>query len=147
MKIYIDRLKNDTTQKIEETLVPDFLGVQEKDLSFIHPIHVAGEAYLADDHLVLHLSIDTIATLPCSICNQPVQTPIHTHHLYSTHPLSEIPGIIFDLAEEIREIILLQTPAFAECSGGSCPERESVKKFFTSPEPQAHEVNFPFADL
>ncbi len=150
IKIYIDRLKNDQTFKIEETLSPDFLDVHDAELTFKEPILVKGESYLADDHLVIHLSIETTATLPCSICNEPVTLPIEIKNLYLTQPLTEIEGSIFDLAGEVRETILLQTPLFIECSKGNCPERDSIKRFFKEESPlqeSEEKINFPFADL
>lgn len=152
LKIYIDRLKHQP-QKIKETLSPDFLGIDEDDLVFEEPVQLNGEVYIADDHLIIHLQIETSAYLPCSICNNPVETPISIKNLYLTHLLAEIPGAIFDLTEEIRESILLQTPLFTECNNGQCAERENIKKFL-SPDQRIPEMNggdthnhFPFADL
>jgi len=150
LQIFVDRLKNDQTLKIDETLPPDFLGIDESELSFKEPVHTQGEVYLADDHLVIHLAIDTVATLPCSICNETVTVPIQIKNLYLTQPLAEISGSIFDLGEEVRETVILQTPLFVECSGGKCPEREQIKKFFKKelpPEKDEVTINFPFADL
>jgi uncharacterized metal-binding protein YceD (DUF177 family) len=149
LKIYIDRLKGGQSQKIEETLPPNFLALDEEDLLFDDPIHLHGEVYIASDHLVIHLSIETFAYLPCSVCNDPVHAPIAIKNHYLTHPLSEIHGAIFDLTEEIRESILLQTPLFVECHGGKCPERENIKKFLNPEEknPTDDDAHFPFADL
>lgn len=150
LKIYVDRLKNGQEHKIQETSSPDFLELDEEDLVFDDPVTLQGEVYTADDHLVIHLNIETSAHLPCSICNDAVHTPISIKGLYLTHPLSEIPGAIFDLTEEVRESILLQTPLFIECNNGKCPERENIKKFL-KPEQNIPEVgpdtHFPFADL
>lgn len=150
LKIYVDRLQNGLNLKIEETLSSDFLDLNEDELAFKEPVHVKGEAYLADDHLIIHLSIDTAAIMPCSICNQPIRFPIHIKNICLTQPLNEIQGAIFDLGEEVRETVLLQTPLFLECSGGKCPERESMKKFFKEEHPPSKDeekVNFPFANL
>jgi uncharacterized metal-binding protein YceD (DUF177 family) len=150
LKIYIDRLKDGQTLKIEETLPPDFLEIQEEELAFEDPIHIRGEAYLADEHLIIHLDIETSAHLPCSICNDAVSIPIAIKNIYLTEPLSEIKNSIFDLAEQVRETILLHTPLFAECNEGKCPERENIKKFLktnsTSSSP-TEITHFPFADL
>lgn len=152
-KIYIDRLKNGHTEKFTETVPSTFLKVEEKELSFPESIQVKGEAYLAEDHLVVHLSIRTAATLPCSICNASVSIPIAIADAYSGVPLSDIDSAIYDLTEEIRESILLQIPFFAECNQGKCPEREHIQEFL-HPDPSAkqlrldsHAIHFPFADL
>jgi uncharacterized metal-binding protein YceD (DUF177 family) len=135
---------------MEEVLPPDFLDIHDEELAFNEPVHVGGEAYLADDHLVIHLSIKTTAQMPCAICNNTVLLPIAIKDLYLTHPLDEIKNPIYDLSEEVRENILLQAPLFAECNLGKCPERENVKKFMKSGDPskKSEEMSqFPFADL
>jgi uncharacterized metal-binding protein YceD (DUF177 family) len=148
LKIYIDRMQGGQSHKIDETLPPEFLEIDEKDLLFDEPIALKAEAYIADDHLIIQLNAETSAYLPCSICNEPVQLPIVVKDATTTKPLSEINGSVFDLSGEVRESLLLQTPLFAECSGGKCPERESLKKFLKSGQDNDDEdVNFPFADL
>lgn len=148
LKIYIDRLNDGQTHQIDEILPPEFLEIDEEDLLFDEPIALKAETYLADDHLIIHLNAQTSAFLPCNICNEPVQLPITVKNATVTKPLSEIPGAILDLSGEVRESLLLQTPLFAECSGGKCPERENLKKFLASSQKSDEEiVHFPFADL
>jgi uncharacterized metal-binding protein YceD (DUF177 family) len=151
LKIYIDRLKNGESLKIEEVLSPDFLEIHEDDLVFKDPVRLTGEAYLSNDHLIIHLNIDTTALLPCNICNTPVQIPISVKNIYLTQPLEEIKGAIYDVGNEVRESILIQTPLFAECRNGNCPERENLKNFLNSDHPNSSKdkdiVHFPFSDL
>lgn len=152
-KIYIDRLKNGHVEKFKETVGPEFLEIEEEELSFPQELQVAGEAYLADDHLVTHFSIKTTATLPCSICNESVHIPIDIQNAYSTVSLEEVRSAIYDLSNEFREATLLQVPLFAECNNGKCPERDQIKQFLHN-DSQAQNasgqppvVHFPFADL
>ncbi|MBS0653603.1 MAG: hypothetical protein JSR39_08805 [Verrucomicrobia bacterium] len=152
-KIYVDRLKNGHVEEIKETVGPEFLEIEEEELSFPEDVQVSGEVYLADDHLVAHFSIQTSATLPCSICNEPVHIPINIQNAYSTIPLEEVRFAIYDLSNEIRETTLLQVPLFAECNNGKCPGRDQIKEFLhgdsggeLNPE-QSPVVHFPFADL
>ena len=150
LKIYVDRLKGSPPCKIEAALPPDFLAIDDEELLFKDPVNVKGEAYLADEHLIIHLSIETAAYLPCSICNDAVHTPIQIKNIYLTEALSEIKGAVYDLADQIRETILLQTPLFTECSGGKCPERDFIKKFLKpeeTPSDPADIPHFPFAGL
>ena len=150
LKIYIDRLRGDQTVKIKETLPPEFMDITDDELAFTDPIQVQGEAYLAEDHLVIHLNMETTARLPCSICNDTVVTPIQIKNIYLTEPLSDIKSSVYDIAEQVRETILLQTPLFTECSEGKCPERENIKKFLKpeeKPTDPAEIIHFPFADL
>ncbi len=81
LKIYIDRLNGAPPSKIEAVLPPDFLEIDDEELLFKDPVNVKGEAYLADEHLIINLSIETTAYLPCSICNDPVHTPIQIKNI------------------------------------------------------------------
>jgi uncharacterized metal-binding protein YceD (DUF177 family) len=130
-KIYVHRLKDGNTEKLFETLSPDFLGVKEPELSFNVPVTIKGEASLADDALVLRLHIETEATMACSICNQDVQVKIVISNLCHTEEVSTIKGAVFDYQEVVREAILLEVPFIAECNSGDCPERATVAKYFT----------------
>jgi uncharacterized metal-binding protein YceD (DUF177 family) len=151
-KIYVNRLNNGQAQNHAEVLPPDFLEVQEEALNFKENIHISGTTYLADDHLVSHLDIEATAFIPCSICNEPVRIPILIKDLYLSKPLDDIKGAIYDLADDIRESILLQVPQFAECNKGQCPNRPFIQQFL---EKKAQEkkkalpdsVHFPFSEL
>ena len=144
-KIYIDRLADENRELINLSAASDFLGVAEEELSFVGPVAISGEAYLAEDHLVICLKAKVTASIPCTICNTQVPTPVDVENFYATVPLEEISDSIFDYTEELREAILLNTPRFTECKG-NCPEREAVKKYLKTPGPAA-EVIFPFANL
>ena len=150
LKIYIDRLKEGDTEKLDATLPPSILDIQEEELSFPEEVRVSGEVYLADEHLVAHLQAQTTALIPCSICNEPVKLAILVKDHYATEPLSEIRSAIFDLTPEVREALLLQVPQFIECNAGNCPTRDTLKKYLhSSTEKQAanEQVYFPFSDL
>jgi uncharacterized metal-binding protein YceD (DUF177 family) len=150
-KIYIDQLKDGHSEKIEEKFDPEFLDVKEEDLCFIDPVDVNGEAYLAEHELVLHLDIHTQATIPCAICNQEVKVPVDLKDFYHMVPTAEIKSAIYNFQEMLRENILLNTPLFAECSNGQCPERDELKRFFRevdSPDKNSKDEGYqPFADL
>lgn len=145
MKIYIDRLKDGRTEKIEEVMTPDFLDVHEAELTFSDPVSFSGDAYLTDDHLIIRLEIKTLAQIPCSICNHSVTVPIEIKDFYTAEPIKEITSACFDCSEILRESILLQVPAFAECDGGKCPERQNIKNFLKQPEDKPE--LFPFKSL
>ncbi|MBI3236113.1 MAG: hypothetical protein HYZ48_00110 [Chlamydiales bacterium] len=153
LKIYIDRLKGGHTETLKETLSSECLDVKEADLQFAGTIDIKAELYLADDHLVTHLTIHAEASLPCSICNAQVHFPIAIENAYNAVAIEEIRGAIYDLFEEVRENILLNTPLFIECNNGTCPERAAVEPFLakkadTASEPENPPAfHFPFADL
>jgi uncharacterized metal-binding protein YceD (DUF177 family) len=131
-KIYVDRLKNGQLEKIDETFSPEFLDVNEKALFFEDPVHVEGEAYIAEGDLILNLSISTEAKMPCKICNELVKAPIRLQQMYQTEPLEEIKRGVFSMVNLIREAILLETPSFVECGNGQCAHRKEVEKYLRS---------------
>lgn len=128
-KIYVDQLKNGHIEEIDEEFSPEFIGIAEDGLAFRAPVFVKGQAYLADNELMLRLNVSTEATMPCAICNVQVVQPIMLKDMYEAIPLQEIPSGIFSLVEPLREAILLETPAFVECNNGDCPERKHLEKF------------------
>lgn len=150
LKIYVDRLKKGHQLRIEETLPPEFMEIDEEELSFADPVHLWGEAYLAEDHLVVHFSIETKARLPCRICNHQVAFPIVIKNSSLTVPLTDCRSSVYEIADEVRETILLEIPFFTECNAGKCPERQHIKQYFKideKPSSTAQETHFPFADL
>lgn len=129
-KIFVYRLKDGQQEVIEETLSPDFLDIHEAELSFSVPVVLQGKAEVAENTLILQLSIETEATLPCSICNQDVQVKIGISDFYHTEELANVKDGVFDYRQILREAILLELPYTAECNEGSCPERESLARYF-----------------
>lgn len=149
-KIYIDRLRNDTEEKINETFDSLFLQNPGEELEFKDPVFLKGQVYLADDHLIVDCSVHTLGYFPCSICNEPTPISIDIPEFHLTIPLEEIPGVTLDLLQHVREEILLNTPRFVECKEGNCPERATIKKFIKKDFPSStprEDSYFPFADL
>lgn len=144
--IYADRLYDGQVEAFDEEVAPDFLEVNERDLKFNDPLFFKGEAYLADDDLILHLSISTHATIPCSICNEPVKVEINELDFYQAEPMKEIKTGVFNFKELLREAILLDVPAFAECDHGNCPRRKDIQKYLKV-EGKGDTEYHPFADL
>jgi uncharacterized metal-binding protein YceD (DUF177 family) len=146
-KILIDRLKGGLTQKIEEGLAPGFLGSDEPELQFRSKVHVKGEAYLTDEHLVIHLKAHTKIFMPCAICNQMIEVPLEVDNFYHTQPIEEIPSAVFDYSEALREALLIELPKIVECNSGSCPARENLQPFLRSQQRSENTTYFPFADM
>lgn len=151
MKIFVDQLKLGKVESIDQVLAASFLDVNDRDLSYGPEVHVHGEAYIAEDELVLHLDISAKAQIPCSICNEPVSVPVEIKRLYHVEPLENIRHGIFDITEVVRENVLVETPAFAECHNGHCPQRQALEKYFkkepSSSEEEEQEGHFPFRHL
>ncbi len=149
--LYIDRLKGGAVQKLGIILSPEFFDIHESDLVFQDPVEVSGEAYLAEEELVIHLSASTVARMPCSICNQMLPCSLAIKNFYHTEQLSSIKTGLFDLREPLREALLTELPKTIECPGG-CKERETIAPFLKKhPEapntPDALDTYFPFSDL
>jgi uncharacterized metal-binding protein YceD (DUF177 family) len=147
-KIWVDRLGEGHVQKIDGSFDPLFLEIDERELKFPEPVQVTGEAYLADQHLVIHLKARTKATLPCAICNQMMDMELKIENFYHSEAIEEIPSAVFDFAAPLREALLIELPHYFECRGGNCLERESLAPYLRSaPKPDGKKINFPFADL
>jgi uncharacterized metal-binding protein YceD (DUF177 family) len=131
-KIFVHRLKDGHQEKIVESLSADFLDIHEAGVAFKSPVNLKGSAAVTDDMLVLLLTVETEATLPCAICNQDVQVKISIPDLCHTERLADIKGGVFDYREVLREGILLELPYTAECNDGDCPERADLAKYFTN---------------
>jgi uncharacterized metal-binding protein YceD (DUF177 family) len=148
-KIYIDQLRHGQERLIEEKLESSFLDIHEDDLEFPNDVLVEGKAYLAEDELIIHWTITTEALVSCLICNQKVPVEVRVANNYQSIALSDIKGGIFSFKELLREVILLEVPAYVECEG-RCPRRKEYSKYLQKPsteQSQKEEGYRPFADL
>jgi uncharacterized metal-binding protein YceD (DUF177 family) len=149
--IYADRLRDGQIETIDEAFSPEFLDVSDKDLTFTDVVKIEGETYLADSALVLHFSIKAHGLIPCLICNEPVKVNVQIPDFYHLEPLNEIKSGVFSFKDIVRDAILLETPAFAECNNGNCRKRSEVQKYMRKSEAsdsQSSEESYhPFADL
>lgn len=149
-KIYVDRLVDDQELAIEETLPSDFIDIDEKDITFGETVSLHGEAYLAGDHLILQLRIETHVLIPCAVCNQPADTNILLTNFYHTESRDEIRSGEYDCIPKLREAILLEVPTFTECDNHNCPSRNELNKYLakdTVDKSIEQSTQFPFADL
>lgn len=150
-KIYVDQLRFGKVAELDEEVPAEFLELAAGDeLVCVEPVHIKGEAYIANQELVLHMELETKGKLPCSICNEPVDVEVVNRDFYHVVPQSEIKSSVFDFKELVREALLLEAPHFVECQGGKCPQRKELDKYLkkTSPEKEGSEETYrPFADL
>lgn len=146
-QIHIDRLGGERVEKIVGPFDPSFLEVNEAELQFPYPVEVKGEAYLSEDHLVLHFDASTRAKMPCSVCNEMIETMVEVKNNYYTQPLSEIKGAVFNFQDTLREALLLELPHYIECQNGNCPERATLTPFLRAKQITKDDTYFPFSDL
>lgn len=151
-KIFVEQLRDGHTESVTESFDPAFIEVEEKELSFQDKVDFKGLAYLADDTLVLKFDASTKATLLCAVCNQPVKADVTIKDFYYAIPLEEIKGAIYNFKDLLRETILLEIPAFAECEG-KCPRRKEIAQYLKKPpatesgKETDNEGYQPFADF
>lgn len=149
-KIYVDQLRDGKVERIERDFPPDVMDVQDSDLCFEKNIRVHGEAYQSENSLVLHLGLEAEGLIPCSICNKPVAVPVAVNGVYQVISIEHIMGRIYDMRDVVRENILINIPAFAECNGGQCSERVFLEKYLKNQETANQELDEghqPFKDL
>ena len=148
--ILVDRLRGGEREDLHLRAAPDFLEVTEPDLSFLEEVRLDGEAYLAEDYLVIHGDLSTFVRMPCSICNEPARVAVRVCGFYHTHPVKEIKGAVFELAPLLREAILIEVPPFVECHEGHCPRRIELAPYLKVGmigESKKDQGTQPFKDL
>ena len=149
--LLIEHLREGKSSPFEENFDPKALTLEDGELSFKAPIHVKGIGYIAEDHIVIQLDIKGSAYLPCSVCNKPVNIPVILKNAYITKPLSDLSGGKLYFTEDLRELILLEVPSFAECNKGKCPDRAHIEKYLKqpaiTPNQQKEDIYFPFNGL
>jgi uncharacterized metal-binding protein YceD (DUF177 family) len=143
LKIFIDRLREQGRQEVTCSLPGEWMGVHEASLLFQDPVQLEGEAYLADDYVVLHCNAATIAQIPCSICNEWVAQSIEVLALTQAEPIADAVKGAIDFGPTVRDALLLEVPHFLECHGGHCPQRQQLQLLLKT---QSH-TNNPFKDL
>lgn len=146
--IYVEQLRDGQQAHVEHEFDSEFIEINEKDLFFDKKVKIKGDAYLAGDGLILHFEISAKAIIPCLICNDPVEVVIDIPDFYHMEPTEEIKTGIFNFKDVVREAILLQTPAFAECDQGKCSRRQEIQKYIANAEQKKNKEGYhPFADL
>ena len=141
-KIFVDRLKENQSESLEESFSPGFMEIQEKELAFEKPIELEGKAFVSGDSLMILASVRTKALLPCAICNQPVEVDIEITDFAHTEKVEDIKSGVFNYRSVLREALLLELPHTAECAN-RCPKREELSKYFSKDQNKS----YPFEEL
>lgn len=139
LKLYIDRIKANEYTDFSFIGSPEIMETSEKDASYEEEIVINGSSIIANDHLVVNITIQTSAKSFCKICNEPIDFPVEIEEKHAAFALEKIKSGIFLLESYIRDLIFLHTPRFMECNN-NCPERDVIKKYLTtSNDPQIEE--------
>lgn len=150
LKIYVEQLRGNKEWSLNAELAPDFIDVLEPELSFIDPVHLKGKAYLAEDDLVIQVSIATKAQMPCRVCNELFKRDLTVDRLVHVESLTNLKRGYVDISPIIREAILLEIPPVAECHDEQCPARKDVEKYLADPsakESEEEDGYHPFENL
>lgn len=152
LKIYIERLRGGKNEELSEKLEPSFMDISEKEVLFKEPIEVTGEAYLAEDWLILHLSIKTSVELQCALCCDRFRYSIDLSEILHEESLEDIREASYDILPLIRETILLEIPFYPQCGGTKCNNRQELENFLkketiASDEKKGTNGHKPFQDI
>lgn len=151
VKVYVERIRDGEMESIEETLAPRFMDIHEQEMRFEDSVHIAGEAYVTDDWLIIQLAIQTKVHLICSVCNEPFVLDIDIPDMVHDEPLENIRDASFDLLPLVRESILLAVPFYPQCGITTCNRRHEIEPFLKKEgdvEEAAEEHGHnPFKDL
>ncbi|MCB1112632.1 MAG: hypothetical protein H7A37_01885 [Chlamydiales bacterium] len=149
--IYVEQLRNGHTEVVDVVFPAEILGQCDEDLRFVDQVKVAGEAYLAEQELILHFDVHAQGEIPCAICNADVVVPINLKGFYHAEPLEEVKTGTYNFIPVLREALILEAPRFVECND-KCTERESVSKYLkeagsANGDKMQDDGYQPFADL
>lgn len=151
--IYVERLAEGAVEHVNLSVPADFLEVNEADLSYQSPILLKGQAYIAENELVMCFDIQAVANMRCTLCSEAVEVPIDIKKVYFAEPLETMKSGLFSFKDLVRETILLETPRFVKCGGQICQREDQISKYLKtkeSPSKQGHDDEdgyHPFADL
>lgn len=129
LKIYVDRLRDGSSEVLHLELPASLFEVEEEELELKDKVIVDGSVYLADSDLIAQLDLRATATMPCKVCNDATDVEINAAKLYHVQSVSEIASGVLDLSPLIREQLLLECPRFTECGGGKCPTRAEIAQY------------------
>jgi uncharacterized metal-binding protein YceD (DUF177 family) len=139
-KILVDRLKNEKEQKVCEEVTSSFLGIDEPGLRYEGSLQVQGMAAMHYQEIILNLEMNALAILPCSICNKDVEKKVRAEQVVAFHT-DEIKQGTLDYSEVIRDMILLETPKFAECND-NCSKRKEIESYLADPKKKSKQTPF-----
>ena len=129
MQIYIDRLKEGKEQLFDEEVETSLIFEKEDSVSD-KPLEVKFKAYLAGKELIIEFQkLKAVCLVPCTVCNETFESSVLLENTRVVLPKDSIKGAVFNPSSLVREQILLEVPAYAECGSGCCPEREELKRF------------------
>ncbi len=147
-KVYINDLAKGKTHGLEIKEPAEVLEIEDSELEMIGDLSVIGEVYIAGNELILHLSLNVTAQLPCKFCNGPAEVPIEVNDLYETIEVDKLKTGIFNFLEIVKENLLIEVPFLAECNQGNCSERAEMGKYLSKEESSNKDQGQkPFANL
>lgn len=130
LKIYLRNFSFKETEELKEIVssaemnIPEVFPLQE--------FEVRGQATVAGNFLILHISTQLNAQLECCICTQTSSFPISLNNYCISTELEKCDSTIFYFGKELQDALLLEIPIAFECNQGNCPERKLIQKYLKS---------------
>ncbi len=142
-QVLTDRLKDGEEDQIDEILDPSFLDLAEDDeLTVTLPVQVKGKVYRASEWVIIDALVNVPVTLHCAMCNHPFSKEIVLKRW--VHEVQVPENGVLDMAEALREAILLEVPFFALCNGDTCHNMAEIEKYIH--KEQSFEGHKPFLE-
>jgi uncharacterized protein len=122
MKIVINQIPPEGLSA-EDTLIPQKLNLESKDIEFTTPIYVKAKAVKITNALTVDMELKAKFNLNCSRCLEKVGLDLDRKQRlnFLINPRQDI----IDLDEDIRQELILNVPLKPLCSAdckGLCPE-------------------------
>ncbi len=120
MKIYVNRIPAEGLHE-ETAYDPKILDVERFDLHVEEPIVVSSFITKAENAILVQAQIRCRARLSCARCLEPFEVPME---MAATLSYQVRPSDVVDIAEDIRQEIILAYPMIPVCQQackGLCP--------------------------
>jgi uncharacterized metal-binding protein YceD (DUF177 family) len=143
LPIYVDRLLDGHVEKMSERIDPQLLDIVDDEIGCKEPVAVSIEAYIADEFLLVTLSLQAELLLHCSVCNEEFQFPIAIEREDQEIELDEVKEGAYNVLPLIREVLLVALPLYPQCGGDCCLNRSKIEKYFA----KEHKSYNPFESL
>ncbi len=146
----LNDLRKGQEKKVDLHISQEEFNLVDKEIELEGTLSVQGRIYLVDDHIIFHFSVDSNFRVPCKICNETFIHPLCLKELYHTEEIPPDRWEDYNLLPPIREAVLIELPDVFECSGGACPKRKELAKYFSKERKQDENSSIgyhPFSSL
>lgn len=130
--VYVDRIRDGSQVDLNEVSSPAFLDIDnDPEIRPSQDVSFSGNAYIADDWLIIQGSIETTLMMRCAMCSELFEFPVHITDWMHEEPIENCTSGTFSYEQLIRESVLLEAPFYALCGGKVCLHREEVSVYLS----------------